>query len=126
MRAATRERNGRKGTKPRGPAPLAVWARREADAPPPIPAVNGVPHANGSTELPETSAILGGLNLPPTVAAVRYAGGCRIGKVKVKSASRKRQPKAKGARRTAGKGKKEAAEPLIILSRKVLDQVRGT
>ena len=83
-------------------------------------------HANGSTELPETSAILGGLNLPPTVAAVKYAAGCRIGKVKVKSASRKRQPKEKGVRRTAGKGKKEAPEPLIILSRKVLDQVRGT
>jgi hypothetical protein len=87
----------------RGPRPLAIWARRHVEE------AAGPATANGrSTD--SAVAVMGGLLLPPAIAAVRYAGGCRIRRVKVK-ASTKRHRRVPNA-------------PVIILSKRLLEQVR--
>ena len=53
------------------------------------------------------------------MAAVTYASGCRIRKVRVPSEPKK----AKG--KTKAKGTKDPDAPVIILSRKALEQVRA-
>jgi hypothetical protein len=53
---------------------------------------------------------MGSLLLPPAIASVRYAAGCRFGRIKVKAlaAGYRRLPNA----------------PVIILSKRLLEQVR--
>jgi len=82
--------------------PLAVWAKIEprhasADAP---------PQENDLHDLIE------GLAVPPNVAAISYAGGCRIRRVRVPAA------------RTAPKKGARGARP-VILSKRALDAVRS-
>jgi len=102
----------------RGPAPLAIWARRENNVGTPGKNGHASDNSNGSNP-PVFRAILDNLNLPAPVAAVTYASGCRIHKVRVPSEPRK----AKG--KTRAKGTNDPDAPVIILSRKALEEVRG-
>ena len=126
MRARKDDRNGKgSGTalsKVRGPAPLAIWARRENGGPPVPPAVDTSPSPErvrpGVAVGPDFSAILNDLNLPGHVAAVSYGSGCRIGKVRIRARAAKKQ--------AAGKRKKNGRPvPLIILSRRILEKLRA-
>jgi hypothetical protein len=76
--------------------PLSVWAR---------PATN---HTNGDEPAAgdDLERLIGGLRMPPTVAAVTYPRGCRIRRVRV------RAPKA-----TAASGDKRRP---VIVSRRAL------
>jgi hypothetical protein len=91
----------------RGPRPLAIWARRDSTeiaddgrliAPP--------AHAPVS----EVMAFIRGLQVPAAAAAVRYAAGCRIRKVRVKG-------KRQRARSTPN-------TPIVIISRRLLDEAQ--
>ncbi|HXE81411.1 MAG TPA: hypothetical protein VNK41_11705, partial [Vicinamibacterales bacterium] len=97
----------------RTPAPLAIWARREAapngTAAAPAANGNGAASPNGSVST-ELHAILRTLKLPPHVAEVSYAGGCRIRRIRVRARKR---------------GKQDGAAPLIVLSRRRLAELRA-
>ena len=83
--------------------PLSLWARREesaaADRDAPAPA------ARNADELRE---LIEGLALPPNVAGVSYARGCRIRRVRVAASGA--PPRAKGP---------------VIVSKRALDEIRA-
>jgi hypothetical protein len=81
--------------------PLAAWARTEA------------PAAQDAEPAPpdDLRELMAGWTLPPHVAGVTYARGCRIRRVRV--------PAIEGARRDRG------AKPLIV-SKRALDEARST
>jgi hypothetical protein len=92
--------------RPRGAirlVPLAVWARFDkADASP------------AGTERDELRELMRGLSVPPHVAAVSYARGCRIRRVRVPASSQ------------AMKGLKgQGATGPVILSRRALEEARS-
>ena len=114
---------GRNGTKTNGtpaaarrraPAPLAIWARQETSSPAPAPPLeaNGV-NGTGVQAPREVHAILKALKLPPHVAEISYADGCRIRRVRIR------------ARQRGKRGKGTVAGPLIVLSRRKLAELRG-
>ena len=84
--------------------PLAIWARREESKEPASPDVG--PEV-GNDDLRD---MIAGLALPPHVAGVSYARGCRIRRVRVPAASA--PPRTRGARP-------------VILSRRALDELRA-
>jgi hypothetical protein len=100
-------RASERGTVRHGPRPLAMWARRDdgASAAPPL----WTPSPTLVTAQDETAALMRGLQLPHSIAAVRYAGGCRIQRVRVKS-----QPPPPKVPNT----------PIVIVSRRLLEEVR--
>ncbi len=86
-----------------GPAdasPLARWTRSEyaCEEPPP------------PRRRHELQELLAGLDVPAAVASVRYAGGCRVGRVRVR-----RIPRQKGAE----------GPPIVIVSRRMLNELRS-
>jgi CheY-like chemotaxis protein len=88
----------------RNPRPLSMWAWRAAPpqtTPPPKPLAGVGPD--------DFRGMVARLNIPAAVAAVRYASGARIHRVKVSPAARP--------------PKREASQ-VIILSRKILEAVR--
>jgi hypothetical protein len=80
--------------------PLGVWAKVE----PRKPAAD----ADGQDDLRD---LIDGLDLPTEVAAISYADGCRIRRVRVPAAA---APKTRGARNSRP----------VILSKRALDEVR--
>jgi len=78
--------------------PLAHWAKREESNPP-------APAARDADDLRE---LIEGLALPPHVAGVSYARGCRIRRVRVAASGA--PPRAKGP---------------VIVSRRALDELRA-
>jgi hypothetical protein len=87
----------------RNPRPLSMWAWRIVDETRKTP-----PKANGIAP-DDFRGLVAGLRIPPAIAAVRYATGARIRRVRVSPAAN--QPKHDGAQ-------------VIILSRKLLNSVR--
>jgi hypothetical protein len=87
-------------TKASGLAPLAMWAHAD----------NGVSPEVVPTPKDELIEIIARLHLPSSVAAVTYPKGCRIRRVRVIP--------QKAARKT------KSDEPLVILSRKRLQEIR--
>jgi hypothetical protein len=84
--------------------PLASWARTELPG-------------NGNTEAePQTPddlrELMAGWTLPPHIAGISYARGCRIRRVRV--------PAAEGAK------KKERGARPVIVSRRALDEARSS
>ncbi|HET7618627.1 MAG TPA: hypothetical protein VFK20_08955 [Vicinamibacterales bacterium] len=81
----------RKGSSKRGAGgtvrltPLAMWARSEARIASPPPAAEA---SADRTTADEVRDLMAGLSIPPHVAAVSYARGCRIRRVRVPAASR--------------------------------------
>jgi hypothetical protein len=139
MRAKKEKKEERNGTRPprlRGPAPLAIWARRENSAfltpAPGAPAANGHSNGRATNGTPEFRSMLDELNLPAPVAAVSYARGCRIRKVKVPTSAAAKKGASNGSAKDGGKkdkkkenGKEAAQAPLIVLSRRILEELRG-
>jgi hypothetical protein len=88
----------------RNPRPLSMWAWRAAAEPPRPPEKN----PNGVAP-DDFRGLVARLNIPPAIAAVRYATGARIRRVRVSPAAR---------------DTKEDGSQVIILSRKLLNAVR--
>ena len=84
--------------------PLGVWAKVESRKP---EGENGNHHD-------DLRDLINGLDLPTDVAAIAYAGGCRIRRVRVPAV------------RTAAKGRGGGARSSrpVILSKRALNQVR--
>jgi len=92
-----------------GPRKLAIWARRTDEAAPPVNLlVSAITQQAASTD-DEMAALMRGLQLPASIAAVRYARGARIERVRIKA--RRRRPLKKDA-------------PTLVVSRKALDELR--
>lgn len=89
-----------------GLAPLAMWARAEVV----LPAAAARPEAPDD-DLP---ALMAGLELPADVASVGYATGCRIRRVKVLGSKVRR------------KSRTRSLDPVVILSRRKLQELRET
>jgi hypothetical protein len=95
------------------PAPLALWAHRDhhaggrrshqGDMP-------GAPHPGRTVAVNDLHALLKELNIPPALAEIGYAAGCRIGRVRV--------------RRRPGPRPVEKNAPVVILSRRALERLR--
>ncbi|MGH9309803.1 MAG: hypothetical protein ACRD1U_10540, partial [Vicinamibacterales bacterium] len=83
--------------------PLTGWARTEKWQ------HEEASEAQGERELDEVRELMSGLRLPAHVAGVAYARGCRIRRVRVPGGN---APAARG-------------EQTVILSRRVLEEVRG-
>ena len=88
----------------RNPRPLSMWAWRTAAEP--TPTQEKAPKGLAPDEF---RGLVARLKIPPAIAAVRYATGARIRRVRVTPAARK--------------AKRDGAQ-VIILSRKLLNQVR--
>ena len=87
----------------RNPRPLSMWAWRTAAEPPRAEkAPKGLPPD-------DFRGLVARLKIPPAIAAVRYATGVRIRRVRVTPATRK--------------AKRDGSQ-VIILSRKLLNQIR--
>jgi len=140
MKAKKEKKEDRNGTRPprlRGPAPLAIWARREESAfftaATGTAAANGHSNGKGAAAALELGSILDELNLPAPVAAVSYARGCRIRKVKVpatapakkRAGTAGRKDTEKDKEKEKEKEKKGAPAPLIVLSRRILEELRA-
>jgi hypothetical protein len=79
-------------------APLAAWARRENEfSLPPIPSVAD-----------DMRGLMAGLSVPAPIAGVTYASGCRIQRIIIPTPPKRPQSR----------------EPLIIISRRTLHQLR--
>jgi hypothetical protein len=89
-------------TKASGLAPLAMWAHADS----------GVPVEVMRRPQDELIEIISRLHLPSSVAAVSYPRGCRIRRVRVTPQKVSKNSKAK------------SDEPLVILSRKRLQELR--
>jgi hypothetical protein len=92
--------------------PLAFWARRESSAAERRLPATGLTVAPPATETPadELRDLIAGLSLPPQVAGVSYARGCRIRRVRV--------PASTTIPRMQGAGP-------VIVSKRALEQVRA-
>jgi hypothetical protein len=78
-----------------------MWARRSVEG--------AYPSPSETREADALGGVIRGLLVPAAIAAIRYARGCRIRRVKVKAGgSRRKVPNA----------------PVIILSKRLLDEVR--
>ena len=87
------------------PSPLAIWAHRASPDRPAMPDAAG-----GVDDADVARGLIHGLLIPYPVASVRYAGGCRIHRVRVAPLKTRDR---RGAR-----------EPLIVLSRSELERAR--
>jgi len=95
------------------PAPLAMWAHRghhvrarrsqSAEA-------GGGSHQERTLPVNELHALLKELNIPPALAEIGFAAGCRIGRVRIK-----RRPGPRPVEKNA---------PVVILSRRALERLR--
>jgi hypothetical protein len=92
-------------SKTSGLAPLAMWAHANTSA------------VVGDTAKPNNDLVglMAQLQLPANVAAVSYPKGCRIHRVRVKPLPQKASSK---------KSKSKSDEPVLILSRKRLQELR--
>jgi hypothetical protein len=106
-----RRRKGSAKRAPSGPVrltPLAMWARSEAPIASPPPASDA---SADRTTADEVRDLMAGLSIPPHVAAVSYARGCRIRRVRVPAASRTEGGKVAGP---------------VILSKRALSERRAS
>jgi hypothetical protein len=99
--ARAERRASSSGSTDKRPAPLSMWARTDQ------PAEHNPQDILPGDPLPQLPGVSPGLHLPDQVAAVRYASGCRIRRVRV-APGPKHMPDEK--------------RQVVILSRKALDE----
>lgn len=87
-------------------APLAMWARTEAAAP---PVAKSAPPEEPRTISDELRNLMSALAVPPNVAGVSYAHGCRIRRVRVPGGKDRRRGETPGP---------------VILSKRALEEAR--
>jgi hypothetical protein len=102
----SRRRGDKAGQERRGPRPLAMWARQNKEG----DAAGASATAQAQAAQDDVNALMRGLQLPPPIAIVGFAAGCRIRRIRVKARKSKRKKPTNGR--------------LVIVSRKVLDQLR--
>jgi len=95
------------------PAPLVLWAHRGhygGVRPAHSAGAGGETHQGRAPALSDLHAILKELNIPPALAEIGYAAGCKIKRVRV--------------RRRPGPRPVEKNAPVVILSRRALERLR--
>jgi hypothetical protein len=92
-----------------GPRKLAIWARRADEAAAPVNLLASALTDHVASTDDEMAALMRGLQLPVAIAAVRYARGARIERVRIKARRRRRLQKD---------------APTLVVSRKALDELR--
>jgi hypothetical protein len=105
--------NGKRRPDRQRPAPLVLWAHRGhygAARPAHAAGGGGEAHQGRGAALSDLHAILKGLNIPPALAEIGYAAGCKIKRVRV--------------RRRPGPRPVEKNAPVVILSRRALERLR--